>query len=151
MIKYFVAGIISIGILGASYYYASGTASPTTTPSPAAASEKSVQTQGAIPKEWVFTDAAEKDGIPQTNVAISIDGVATKVGTYEGHCADMAGSAWSMRDGASAGAICWFAGGGTEIAVFQENGKHVVKTAVLDEGTAEEGGVRGEMIAQLSI
>ncbi|MFZ2886800.1 MAG: hypothetical protein WA021_03200 [Minisyncoccia bacterium] len=127
----------------------SGTETPTTMQDESnAANTESERASGG---SWTFEDAGEKDGIPQTKVSYGVNGKVTAVGTFEGHCADMEGSAWTKRDGASAGAICWFAGGGTEIGVFLEGGKYVIKTAVLDEGTAEEGGVRGEMRALITI
>jgi hypothetical protein len=141
MLKYAVVLFVVCAVLGAGYYFVSAN-----TPVPESASAE--EEHAGV---WTFEDAEEANGIPQTRVLVDIHGRAVPVGIFEGHCADMVGSAWTLRDGASSGAICWFAGGGTEIAVFHENGMHVIKTAVLDEGTAEGGSVRGDMVELLSI
>lgn len=146
MIKY-LAVLIIIAAVGAGYYYTSGAQE-----TPAGDSLQQTHDAPVIAESrWTFGDAGEKNGIPQTRVSYTVEGKTADLGTFEGHCADMAGSAWTMRDGAFSGAICWFAGGGTEIGVFKEGGAYVIKTAALDEGTAEEGGVRGEMLTKLSL
>lgn len=153
MIKYFLAILVVAAALGAGYYFGfdhgwEGTAD---TGQDTRVINSTVEREQAAGGSWTFADAGEKDGVPQTRVSFEANGKITSVGTFEGNCADMDGSAWTMRDGAVSGAICWFAGGGTEIGAFQENGKYVIKTAILDEGTAESAGVRGEMVTLLTI
>lgn len=94
--------------------------------------------------EWSFKSLPEDaQGIPQTAVMLSVDGAAREVGTYEGSCMVIEGSSWKLLDGEHAGAICYFAGGGTEIGVFEENNTMVVKQGFVDEGSAEVAGTRG--------
>jgi hypothetical protein len=151
MMKYLVAIVLIAAALGAGYYYGFAGGTATDTEPEARMTNSNVEREQAAQSSWTFAEAGEKDGIPQTQVSFAVDAKVTVVGTFEGHCADMKGSAWTMRDGATAGAVCWFAGGGTEIGAFHENGKYVIKTAVLDEGTAETAGVRGELVTLLSI
>jgi hypothetical protein len=95
--------------------------------------------------EWSFKSLPEDaQGVPKTAVTLSVDGVAREVGTYDGSCMVIEGSAWQYLDGEHAGAICYFAGGGTEIGVFEENNQMVVKQGIVDEGSAEVPGTRGD-------
>ncbi|MBI5004106.1 hypothetical protein HZC00_03360 [Candidatus Kaiserbacteria bacterium] len=94
--------------------------------------------------EWSFKDLpVDNQGTPQTAVTLAIDGVTHEVGTYEGSCMVIEGSSWKYLDGEHAGAICYFAGGGTEIGVFEENNQMVVKQGIVDEGSAEAASTRG--------
>lgn len=150
MTKYLIAIVLIVAAFGGGYYVVSSNekaptgdhVSETTTTS---------ESEHAIASPWTFTDAGEIDGVPRTQVFVDVHGTPVNVGRFEGYCADMQGSEWTIREGAAYGAICWFAGGGTEIGVFHEGGTHVVKTAILDEGTAEESGVRGEMVTKISL
>ena len=95
---------------------------------------------------WEFEEVGtdEETGAPETRVIMKVEGDSTDLGTYEGSCSEIKGSSWSLVEGEVSGVICWFAGGGTEIGVFEEaNGSLVVKKGVLDEGSAEEPGMRG--------
>lgn len=96
--------------------------------------------------QWQFDPAGEDaNGIPKTNVTLRNGATSYAIGTMEGNCFDIAQSVWKLlaEEGELAGAICWFAGGGTEIGVFSEEGKAVIKIGDVDEGTAEESGMRG--------
>ncbi len=95
--------------------------------------------------EWAFSEIAPsaETGIPQTAVTLTINGQAYPVGTHDGSCAKIDGTSWKLLPGEIDGAICWFAGGGTEIGVFDEQGHVVVKKGALDEGNAEVAGSRG--------
>ena len=88
---------------------------------------------------WKFTEVESKNEIdpPQTTVGLKYNG------TYEGGCFEIDGERWKLLFEEKYGAICYFAGGGTEIGVFEEEGNLVVKKGVLDEGDAETPGVRG--------
>jgi hypothetical protein len=92
---------------------------------------------------WQLSEMPEKDGIPQTAVALKINEEVRPLGTYEGSCAEITGSSWTLLEGEVTGVICWWAGGGEEIAVFSEQGRYAVKQGQLDEGTEEAPGTRG--------
>ena len=152
MIKYLFAILVVAALLGAGYYNGVGQGGATVLAHDMDVMETADDThEQAVKSSWTFAEAGEKDGVPQTRVSYDVHGTITAVGTFEGHCADMKDSAWTMRDGAADGAVCWFAGGGTEIGVFHEGDKHVIKTAILDEGTAATAGIRGEMTTLLAI
>ena len=105
---------------------------------------------------WAFNtmpEEAVKTGMPYTEVSIMINGGRDIIGTYEGSCividnvtaeGKKNSVGWPLLKGELTGAICWYAGGGHEVAVFEENGKIIVKTGLLDEGTAETAGTRGD-------
>lgn len=103
--------------------------------------------------QWEFDPVGENaDGVPKTNVTLRNGGTSYSIGATEGNCFDIAQSDWKLLldEGELAGAICWFAGGGTEIGVFSDGGRALVKIGEVDEampagrqGTAEGGGVRG--------
>lgn len=93
---------------------------------------------------WGFEEAGEKDSVSQTKVSLKAGPVLYDLGTYPGTCFDMKGSSWKMDANEIAGAICWFAGGGHELGVFDENGRVTIKEGILDEGDEETGGYRGD-------
>ncbi len=105
-------------------------------------------TQGtAQPKtiSWKFTNAGtdEATQAPTSNVIATVNGREYALGTYLGSCFQVKGSQWQLLPGEIDGVICYFAGGGTEIGVFQENGKLVFKTAPTEEGGSETPSQRG--------
>lgn len=96
--------------------------------------------------EWQFNEAglSEESSVPMTQVTLAAsNGEFYHLGTFEGTCFKIIGSSWELLENEIAGAICWMPGGGKEIGVFQEAGKLVVKVGDVEEGTAEEPGMRG--------
>ncbi len=89
---------------------------------------------------FVFTDAGEVDGIPQTRAQVFVGNEAREVGTYAGSCA---AQTTDLLPGEVEKIVCWYAGGGYELGVFIENGKTVLKVGELSEGDAETAGFRG--------
>jgi hypothetical protein len=102
---------------------------------------------------WTFKDMGTDggSGAPKTEVSLAMNGKVFPLGTYDGSCAEINGSSWKPVSGETTGVICWFAGGGTELGVFEENGKLVVKKGALDEGDAETAGTRGNFQLLLSL
>ena len=100
---------------------------------------------------WKFKDAKVKNNIPQTNVELVIGDKKYPLGTYEGSCSDIASSSWKLLDGEKSGAICWYAGGGTEIGIFEATSTLDVKKGIIEEGDGETGGTRGNFEALLSL
>jgi len=148
MLKYVVALLVLIGVLVALSAIMGGksTDAPSNT-----ANESDAHRRIDRPSAWTFEEAGEIDGIPQTRVAVDLHDQFVPLGVFEGNCGDMQGSAWKLVPGATEGVICWFAGGGTEIAVFHDGDKHIIKSAALEEGTAEVAGFRGEFVTMVSI
>jgi len=96
--------------------------------------------------QWEFASAgASLEGVPKTNVTLRNGVTSYAIGAIEGNCFDITGSDWKLlaEEGELAGAICWWAGGGTEIGVFSDGGRALVQIGDVDEGTAENLGVRG--------
>jgi hypothetical protein len=92
---------------------------------------------------WGFV-GTEASGTPMTAVSLQVlGGKKYFAGDYEGSCSPIASSSWPLLPGEKSGVICWFAGGGTELGIFQENNHMVVKRGTLDEGDAETAGRRG--------
>ncbi|MEK7068304.1 MAG: hypothetical protein AAB964_00635, partial [Patescibacteria group bacterium] len=60
-----------------------------------------------------------------------------------GNCFSVAGSSWELLENELTGAICYSAGGGKEIGVFEEGGTLVLKEGEVEEGGAETPGFRG--------
>lgn len=97
--------------------------------------------------QWQFDAAGETDqGVPKTTVTLRNGSTSYAIGTMEGNCYDISESEWELlsEEGEIAGAICWFAGGGTEIGVFSDGGRALIRLGVLEEATAESEGIRGE-------
>ncbi|MGB4076260.1 MAG: hypothetical protein WBK28_00965 [Minisyncoccia bacterium] len=96
---------------------------------------------------WEFapagTDAAT--GAPETKVMLMVNGKLNELGIATGSCSILDGSGgWPLADGEVTGVICYFAGAGEEYGVFHEVGEYVVKKGVVEEGSSEEPGLRGE-------
>lgn len=93
---------------------------------------------------WAFAPAGENEaGVPLTRVTLSINGEERDLGTHQGSCSVVNDSMWTLADGELTGVICWFAGGGTEIGVFYDAGVYSVREGIVEEGTAELPGFRG--------
>ncbi|MES2134859.1 MAG: hypothetical protein V4449_01280 [Patescibacteria group bacterium] len=89
---------------------------------------------------WIVSDTETKSrsGAPLINVALSLNGKEYQAGTYEGACAEIGDAEWPLLIGEEAGAACWFGATGIELGVFEEQGRLVLKRAVLKEGTNSE-------------
>jgi hypothetical protein len=96
--------------------------------------------EGPMTYEWEFSERAEKDGIPQTQVTLIASGKSIDAGTYEGSCSEMDSDFLEYE---KSKVVCWFAGGGHEIGVFEEPGQVVVRAGEVDEGASGVPGFRG--------
>jgi hypothetical protein len=160
-----IAAVIAIIILAAGAAY---TAFHNSSPAPAAvapsASTTAPQIQPANPTStvttsptafaWEFKDAGTDQAAqaPLTTVSIKkMDGSVRTIGTYQGSCATIDGTSWSLLQGESSGVICWWAGGGTELGAFNESGTTVIKSGGIDEGSEEDPGVRGNFKTLFSL
>lgn len=96
---------------------------------------------------WELSKLAEDPTmpeVPRTGVLLQVGNERHPLGIFEGSCFVIAESSWTFLPGELSGVICWWAGGGSEVGVFEENGALVVRQGVLDEGTAETAGFRGD-------
>lgn len=111
---------------------------------------------------WQLTEIPEDPatpGIPRTGVVLDTNGKTYLIGEFNGSCFVIEKSEWELVEHEKSGVICWWAGGGNEIGIFEENGpssgsgqaRTVVKVGQLDEGTAEGGGMRGNFEVLLEI
>lgn len=91
------------------------------------------------PYQWHFTSWGN-DEKPQTEVALVYKGKSHTIGTYDGSCAVMEGDYLQYE---VSKVICWFAGGGHELGVFEEPGQVVVRVGEVDEGASGVPGFRG--------
>ena len=98
---------------------------------------------GTAAYEWRFSEKGERDGIPQTQVSLVAKGKVHVIGTYEGTCAQQEGDYLEYE---VSKAICWYAGGGHEVGVFEEPGQIVVRVGEVDEGTSGIEGFRGNFV-----
>jgi len=101
----------------------------------------------AAPYEWRFTSRGEKDGIPQTQVTLVAKSKIEVIGTYEGSCAVQEAQAeGDYLPYEVSKVICWYAGGGHEVGVFEEPGQTVVRVGEVDEGASGVEGFRGNFM-----
>ncbi|MFA6050051.1 MAG: hypothetical protein WC761_02535 [Candidatus Paceibacterota bacterium] len=102
---------------------------------------------------WTFKDKGEEEGTgaPLTEVSLTYGDTTKIVGTYQGSCAVIDGATWKLLLGEKSGVICWFAGGGSEIGIFEENGQMVLKVGGVEEGDAETPGSRAGFKAVMSL
>lgn len=106
------------------------------------ADEKNVPLASAGDYQWRFVDWSD-DEKPQTQVTLVTAGEAHTIGTYDGSCAVMEGD---YLEHEVSKVICWFAGGGHEIGVFEEPGQVVVRVGEVDEGASGVPGFRGNFV-----
>lgn len=113
---------------------------------PAPPAEGVAKPSGKMVFTWNITELGENPaapGTPRTAVSVTSGGKTYPVGEFNGSCAEIDGTSWVLVEGEKTGVICWWAGGGSEAGVFEENGKMVVKVGILEEGSAETPGFRG--------
>jgi len=102
---------------------------------------------------WNFSDKGTDDtGVPHSGVTLLVNGSKYDLGTVDGSCTTIDSGNWNFLEGEESGVICYFAGGGTEFGVFNENGQRTIKKGFLDEGDAETAATRGnfETVATLA-
>ena len=80
-------------------------------------------------------------GMPVSEVHATIAGTRYDMGTAEGTCAEMTENL--LINEASA-YVCWFAGAGTEFGLFERGGTVTLEKGVIEEGSAEVEGYRGD-------
>lgn len=96
----------------------------------------------------VDTGLDEATGASQSEVGAIIDGTRYSAGTYNGTCSD---TGLILDANQIAGILCWFAGGGDEIGVFEEGGRLVIKRGEHGEPTAESPAFRGNFVTILEV
>ena len=89
--------------------------------------------------QWRFVEWGQGE-VPQTQVSLVTGGTSYTIGTYDGSCAMQEGDYLEYE---VSKVICWFAGGGHEIGVFEEPGQTVVRVGEVDEGASGIPGFRG--------
>jgi hypothetical protein len=89
--------------------------------------------------QWRFVEWGTDEN-PQTQVALVAGAKSYTIGTYDGSCAVMEGDYLEYE---RSKVVCWFAGGGHEIGVFEEPGQVVVRVGDVDEGASGIPGFRG--------
>jgi hypothetical protein len=97
---------------------------------------------------WSFKDKTLDQSQPRTEVTLVTDRKSYTIGTYDGSCAEQD---TDLMPNEKIKAVCWFAGGGKEIGLFDENGSWSVKVGDVDEGSAETGGFRGNFQTTVSL
>lgn len=109
---------------------------------PAANEEVPASAQSERTFSWRFATTESDDGMPpRTQVDLITDGDVYDAGAYAGSCAEVA--AENLLPNEVSGVVCWWAGGGDEIAIFKEGGRYVLKHGLQEESTAESDGFRG--------
>ena len=92
--------------------------------------------------QWRLTEWGT-DEKPQTRVALIAGGKSYTIGTYDGSCAVQEGDYLQYE---KSKVVCWYAGGGHEIGVFEEPGQIVVRVGDVDEGASGVEGFRGNFV-----
>ncbi len=93
--------------------------------------------------QWRFVEWGSGER-PQTQVTLVAGGKSHTIGTYDGSCAVMDDDDYLQYEVSKV--VCWFAGGGHEIGVFEEPGQVVVRVGEVDEGASGIAGLRGNFV-----
>jgi hypothetical protein len=105
--------------------------------------EATPSAQAARTFDWRFATTESDDGMPpRTQVDFITNGDVYDAGAYAGSCAEIA--AENLLPNEVSGVVCWWAGGGDEIAVFKEGERYVLKHGFQEESTDESDGLRGD-------
>jgi hypothetical protein len=92
---------------------------------------------------WGFDSVPVEDGQhPITKVTLRVKDKEYDAGSYDGTCARIT-EPTQLLEGEIAGVLCWFAGTGDEVGVFEEDNKFVVKHGEVEEPNEESQGFRG--------
>ncbi len=101
-----------------------------------------VATSGPGAYQWKFTQWGGDDK-PQTRIDLVYGGRSYTIGTYDGSCA-VEDSDYLQYEKSKV--VCWYAGGGHEVGVFEEPGQVVVRVGDVDEGASGVPGFRGNFV-----
>lgn len=160
IIGWIVALVVVLAVAGGAYYYfmmmPAGAPAPVGSvgapqsgaevpPPPAEPAPGPIGTQGTPDESefrWTF-EAVGSEAAPKTKVTFHYNLGNKELGTYDGACTRISETTWEPLPGEVDGAICYFAGFGTELAIFEEGAIYVAKKGVLEEGSEETGSVRG--------
>ena len=109
-----------------------------------------IEKRSVVPKISWQTKSITGGDTPKTSVSVAIDGALYDLGIYTGTCTEIGKSGGIDGKGLLANELsavqCYFAGGGDEIGVFQEDGKVSIKKGMLDEGSEEAPSLRGNFV-----
>lgn len=81
-------------------------------------------------------------GMPIVSVKVQINGVGYDLGTAEGTCNGP--QSFPLLKDQLGSYICWWAGGGTEFGLFRSGDNLVIRRGVIEEGSEEHEGYRGD-------
>ncbi len=145
-----IAAAVALVVVVGGYFLVNSAAKA---PSEAENDETALEDESAIAEagpgpsfRWAFTPAGGNGdtGAYQYQVTLAVDGEEHDMGTFAGPCVVIGDpTTWALQPGELTGVICYFAGAGSEVGVFYENGSYVVKKGTLEEGSEEEPGTRG--------
>lgn len=88
--------------------------------------------------EWRLSERVRND-IPYTHVTLVAESGNYDLGEYQGACVVEEGEYLAYE---TSKVICWYAGKGHELGVFEEPGQTVVREIKLDEGVSGIPGIR---------
>lgn len=138
MFKYIVGLVVIVALVAGAYWYMNRV--------PGISVDTAQNQSAKMVFTWNITELGEHaaaPGVPRTGVTVTTGGKTYAVGEFDGSCAEIDGTSWPLVEGEKTGVICWWAGGGSEVGIFEEDGKMVIKVGYLEEGTAETEGFRG--------
>ncbi len=140
--------VLGIGTVWA-YVHVPETPQIQATPSPRAANGQNTET----PFVWSFESKGEdpSNSAPLTAVHLKTGNMDYYAGTYQGSCTVIDGVQWKLADGEKSGVICWFAGGGKDVGVFEQHGQDVIEAGDIEEGSEESAGFRGNYTTVLEV
>lgn len=97
--------------------------------------------------KWTIEELGEdEDFIPVGMVALDVAGAVNEhydLGKFSGQCFEIGDSGWDFVENEISGVICWWAGGGQEVGIFESNGKFEIRKGDIGEGGTDAEGVRG--------
>ena len=100
--------------------------------------------------KWDFK-TNDDDLSPKTSVSLFVDEKSYEIGTYSGYCTEIVNTEGALLPNEKSAVLCWWAGSGDEIGVFEENGKLVVKAGLQEEGDSDYAGFRGDFTTLFEI
>ena len=115
----------------------------TTTATSTEEASKKEEKKEVLAESYVWSSSVtgeDASGAPISEVSLRGDGLISVVGTAQGDCS----SGLDLLNNQVSSYLCYWAGFGTEYGLFKEGDKLVIKKGVVEEGSGESEGFRGD-------
>ena len=106
-----------------------------------------IATSDGVDAVWKIEELGEdQDLAPLSFLELEVKGKIYDLGNFRGNCFVIEESEWELLENELSGVICWWAGGGEEVGLFEKNGALEIWKGKLEEGGEDGGTFRGDFL-----